>query len=198
MHHAMTKRHNAAKGFTLSELLIALAILGLIATFTIPKVLTSVGEKGNLNVAKEVLASITQAYDVIRSENNGYGSTAIKGAEILNRMNYVETVTSAASTGVRAVACTNLAGETPCIKLHNGAVLQTTRDDTFATQTLGTIAFNIYPDGGASGSSPAPLTALLTNDGRLITGTNVTFGSNEYTVAGGFAAAALPTWFTWG
>ena len=193
----MIKRHNAAKGFTLSELLIALAILGLIATFTIPKVLTSVGEKGNLNVAKEVLSSITSAYDVIRSESNGYGATTITGADILNRMNYVETVTSAAATGVRAVACTNLAGATPCIRLHNGAVLQTTLADTFATQTLGTIAFNVYPDGGAIASSPAPLTALLTNDGRLITGTTLVFGSNTYTVAGGFAAAALPTWFAW-
>jgi hypothetical protein len=112
-------------------------------------------------------------------------------------MNYVETVTSVAATGVRAVACTDLAGATPCIKLHNGAVLQTTLADTFATQTTGTIAFNVYPDGDASTSSPAPLTTLLTNDGRLITGTTLVFGSNTYTVANAFAAAALPAWFTW-
>lgn len=193
----MTTQHKFAKGFTLSELLIALAILGLIATFTIPKVLTSVGEKGNLSVAKEAMASITQAYDAIRSENNGYGSVALTGADVLTKMNYVETVTSAAATGVRAVACTDLSGATPCIRLQNGVVLQTTLADTFATQTLGTIAFNVYPDGGASTSSPAPLTVLLTNDGRLITGTTLAIGGNTYTVAGGFAAAALPSWFAW-
>jgi prepilin-type N-terminal cleavage/methylation domain-containing protein len=193
----MIKRHNAAKGFTLSELLIALAILGLIATFTIPKVLTSVGEKGNLNVAKEVLSSITSAYDVIRSESNGYGATTINGADILNKMNFVQVFSTDVSWPLAATGHVDCVAATPCYQLHSGAVIQTTAADTFATQTLGTIAFNIYPDGGKTTASPAPLTALLTNDGRLITGTNLVFGTNTYTVAGGFAAAALPTWFAW-
>jgi prepilin-type N-terminal cleavage/methylation domain-containing protein len=190
-HHA-----TSTKGFTLSELLIALAILGLIATFTIPKVLTSVGEKGNLNVAKETLSSITSAYDVIRSENNGYGATTISGRNILDRMNFVELFATAGDAGSpRASTC--VTGTTTCILLHNGAILQTTDADVFTTATLGTIAFKVYPDGGGKVASAPALTALLTNDGRLITGTGLTIGGNTYTVADGFAAAALPTWFKW-
>ena len=46
-------------GFTLSELLIALAILGLIATFTIPKVLQSVEQNNRDAVFKETLAALS-------------------------------------------------------------------------------------------------------------------------------------------
>lgn len=52
----------AQKGFTLAELLIALSILGVIATFTIPKVLQS-QQNGKYNtMAKEAIATISQAY----------------------------------------------------------------------------------------------------------------------------------------
>lgn len=48
-------------GFTLAELLIALTILGLIATFTIPKILVS-QQKQTYNVAeKEAIASVSSA-----------------------------------------------------------------------------------------------------------------------------------------
>jgi prepilin-type N-terminal cleavage/methylation domain-containing protein len=38
--HASRKKYSVNKAFTLAETLIALGILGLIATFTIPKVMT--------------------------------------------------------------------------------------------------------------------------------------------------------------
>jgi prepilin-type N-terminal cleavage/methylation domain-containing protein len=46
------------RAFTLSELLIAVAILGLIATFTIPKVLVSVRNTQDKAIAKETVATI--------------------------------------------------------------------------------------------------------------------------------------------
>ena len=47
-------------GFTLSELLIALAILGLIATFTIPKLVDSIQTQGRDAVIKETIATLNQ------------------------------------------------------------------------------------------------------------------------------------------
>ena len=49
-------------GFTLSELLIALAILGLIATFTIPKVLQSTGNQSKEALLKELYASLSEIH----------------------------------------------------------------------------------------------------------------------------------------
>ncbi|HEY9745532.1 MAG TPA: prepilin-type N-terminal cleavage/methylation domain-containing protein [Oculatellaceae cyanobacterium] len=50
-------------GFTLAELLIALSILGLIATFTIPKVLVAQQDMTYRANAKDVAAAISAAYD---------------------------------------------------------------------------------------------------------------------------------------
>jgi Tfp pilus assembly protein FimT len=49
-------------GFTLAELFIALGILGMIATFTIPKVLQT--QQGNQyrSAAKETAAMVSEAY----------------------------------------------------------------------------------------------------------------------------------------
>ena len=52
------------QAFMLSELLIALAILGLIAAFTIPKVLQNAGQTNEQALLRETLASIDEiAYD---------------------------------------------------------------------------------------------------------------------------------------
>ena len=45
-------------GFTLSELLIALGILGVIATFTIPKILNSQANSQKTAVFKEAIATV--------------------------------------------------------------------------------------------------------------------------------------------
>src|ERR1051325_8786269 len=51
--------NRALKAFTLAELLIALAILGVIATFTIPKVLQAMQDNQRKAVFKEVIASLS-------------------------------------------------------------------------------------------------------------------------------------------
>lgn len=60
----MQKYLRKKSGFTLSELLIALALLGLIAAFTIPKVLQSVDDRARKARFKEAIAAIHLAcYD---------------------------------------------------------------------------------------------------------------------------------------
>lgn len=51
-------------GFTLAELLIALFILGVIATFSIPKVLQSQNNTKRIAVFKETIAAFSEAYYV--------------------------------------------------------------------------------------------------------------------------------------
>ena len=68
-------------GFTLSELLIALAILGLIATFTIPKVLNSTDTASKQAVFKETLGMLSEIqYEAVQTGqfNNDFFRSKIK------------------------------------------------------------------------------------------------------------------------
>lgn len=86
------RKSRIAIGFTLAELLIALGILGVIATFTIPKVLSAQQETQKKAIAKEVASMITGAYQLY-VKDNGY-STSISGASLVPYLNYVRIDTS--------------------------------------------------------------------------------------------------------
>jgi prepilin-type N-terminal cleavage/methylation domain-containing protein len=160
-------------GFTLAELLIALAILGVIATFTIPKVLQSTTSGQNTAVAKEAASMISGAFSAYQM-NNQIAATTTAGV-LTQFMNYVKTDTATNVNGMAAdCAALNTSG---CLVLHNGAYLQYDGDSSFnadADATLETsdhIIFNVDPDGGTGTSGPATeITFVLFSNGRLTTG----------------------------
>ena len=73
------------KGFTLSELLIALAVLGVMATFTIPKLLHNNQAANRKAVFKEVISILAQTTVAAVSENLGPQDYA---SYLVNRLNY--------------------------------------------------------------------------------------------------------------
>lgn len=73
------------QAFTLSELLIALAILGLIATFTIPKVLQNVESNQKKAVFKETFAALSEI--VYEGCISGAMDATNAGPYILNKLN---------------------------------------------------------------------------------------------------------------
>ena len=60
----------ALKAFTLSELLIALALLGLVAAFTIPKVLQSADSQFRDTSFKETIGILAQAFQNFQNSSN--------------------------------------------------------------------------------------------------------------------------------
>ena len=86
--------------FTLSELLIALAILGLIATFTIPKVLQSVGNGSRTAIFEESVAALSElTYEgVLNGEFGSPGALTPVASFYVNRLNGSIVCASNAST----------------------------------------------------------------------------------------------------
>jgi prepilin-type N-terminal cleavage/methylation domain-containing protein len=184
------------QGFTLSELLVSLAVLGLIAAFAIPKVLTAVNEAGVKAVGKEAISMVSSSFDSLRADSNGFLPKSTTAAQLVSKMNYV-----------------SLTGAAPAVMtLHNGGTLSYNVDDSFVgNATLdGSIVFNIDPDGAGNSG---PISVLLGYDGRVwiadeayaagAGSTPSTFNA-QYNQAGNIAltapaatAGADTTWFSW-
>lgn len=175
------KRFYPSQGFTLAELLIALAILGVIATFTIPKVLFTANSGQNTAVAKEAASMISGAYTAYALENGSAASGTTAGV-LTPYMNYVAVDNTATAYSFGA-GCN--AANTVCLKLHNGGVLRYASNNSFGgTATTNAIYFNIDPDGTGSAT---PATFVLYFNGRLTTAANQD---------GSTATANAPTTYT--
>ncbi len=125
-------------GFTLAELLISLAILGVIATFTIPKILNSQQEARKKAVFKETLATLSNlSYAGARDGN--ITSAATEWSYVLNNLNYAKIC----DTSINAQGCWApvLAGNTYGFVLHNGAAIISFNAAPFPNESL-TIDWN--------------------------------------------------------
>jgi prepilin-type N-terminal cleavage/methylation domain-containing protein len=183
---------NRSKGFTLAELLIALAILGVIATFTIPKVLTSTGTAQFKAVAKETASIISGAYQDYAMNYAVSTSMAPTIAGLLANVNYVSTSTAAtAATGLPA-ACT----ATTCVVLHNGAIMQWATTNTFGG-TTGYLAFNVDPDGTKSASTTDIVSFGLFYNGALKDQANLGSATQGGTALTLSSNTTNPSWFNW-
>lgn len=186
-------------GFTLAELLIALAILGIIATFTIPKVLQTNQDNKYKATAKEAAALIGQAYQVYL-QDNGY-STEMVGTDLTPYINYVrghsglidDTQTDASNT------CNSVPYE--CFQLHNGGVLILHNAYSFdGTTSLNAIPIKFDPDGVYGGTTDGPGKAVgffLYYNGRISDRGSIPAGTLNSGTSYGPAPAKNPPWFSW-
>lgn len=198
--NGLNLRKNNLKGFTLAELLIALAILGIIAVFTIPKVLTNTRDQTQNSMAKEAVSMISQAYQNYRLNNNN-AVTGIGIPELTQYMNYVaiDTVSTIDRTyNAATVTCSNTY---PCLRLHNGAkLLYSTAEPFDGTGPLHSIYFYFDPDGVSNPSTTGPgksVLFFLYAKGRVTTyeeiETNTIAGGGTYNPTAG----TTPPWFSW-
>ncbi len=205
----MQRNVRSQSGFTLAELLISLAILGVIATFTIPKILSSYQNSQNVAEAKEVAAMISAAYQ--QAQLAGIVNANTKPSDLTPYMNYVSYDTSGTLvdahpnwSGFAGSGRNACSASTPCVKLHNGGVLWFYDPDRMGgTSALHVVMIAFDPDNVTSGSaSDGPSKSVqfalyyngyITTRGRTKTGTCHSGGC-------GMANPDLtldPAWFTW-
>ena len=199
MNTTVLKKHknNYAIGFTLAELLIALAILGVIATFTIPKILDSGQSSRNKAVAKEMASMIAGAYTSYKQQISPISTTT--AGTITQYMNYVSATTVAQYGGASTPAdgsnppqdCSAGSGVV-CLVLHNGGIMEVDTDQSFGgtSNTVNGWHMNADPDG--TGNSAGYVTFIMYFNGRLTTGA-VAKTEGTYTAS---ASGGTLTWNT--
>lgn len=194
-------------GFTLAELLIALLILGVIATFTIPKVLQVKQASAYQSQAKEVAGMLTSALQMYQFKNGShqYPSTA----DLTPYMNYV--AEDDANDIDHVPYATNIdcaGGSFTCLKLHSGGMLAFYDNDAFcATSNETAIRFIYDPNGTYSGATQAPDKSVafwLYNNGKIgtygsIEDTYYTYNGSGTACTGNDVHSDLldPSWFSW-
>ncbi|MEB3286156.1 MAG: prepilin-type N-terminal cleavage/methylation domain-containing protein [Vampirovibrionales bacterium] len=172
------------KGFTLAELLIALAILGVIATFTIPKVLTAQANSKNNAIAKEA-ATLSGAFEAYKMDNPIDPAT-FYSADLTPYINYVKFYTGTIDddSGVSETCAPGNNWYTHCLVLHNGAILILNDQHDAAEETPDGIWSALDIDGSYNGEPS--LWFVIYMNGRLST--------NEVHTNG---ATPDPPWFSW-
>lgn len=166
-------------GFTLAELLIAIAILGIIAVFTIPKVLNSSQNEEWNSTAKEVAGAISSAFSTYQLENTVTSNTSPK--DLTQYFNYVSIDTSSIIDNIPVVGGTRSCSDSkPCLKMHNGGIVQFNDTDFSST---GFVRIWFDPDGINSGNEDT-VNFILYPSGRL-------------TTAAVINPLMDPAWFSW-
>lgn len=190
-----------AKGFTLSELLVSLAILGVIATFTIPKVLQAQQNSAYKSKAKEAVEMVSSAYQIYRSKNTVGSLTSFHDmTPYVNYVRFTNALTPMDGPPSQApVNCGTAVQTFPCIILHNGAVLRyrAITGSFGGTATTNAIWFMLDPD-GIENNDPADgksFTFYLYTTGRVVDSPNVLPGTRD--ASGLLSAVANPAWFDW-
>ena len=182
------------KGFTLAELLIALAILGVIAAFAIPKVLQNQQNGTYKAIAKEAAGTVSAAYVVYQRQNTVTAST--KASDLLPYLNYVSLSTSGlqlddpVDVGAGNPATCGTSFYDFCLRLHNGALLVLNNSNgtyNFAQPPPNDIMwFMLDPDGKFTGTSDPSFWFGIHKNGQLTTWGVVTGNSS-----------LDPSWFSW-
>jgi prepilin-type N-terminal cleavage/methylation domain-containing protein len=160
-----------SKGFTLAELLIALGVLGIIATFAIPKILNAQQAEKSNAVAKETIGAIATAYQNYKLAHPSANPTSTTAIDIAQYLNYLFVDTTSDLDATEQNTDYPCVSAEPCYRLHNGSVLLATYSNFCDTSSHTFLSFLLDPDGVYSGDITGPSKSIRINlyyNGRII------------------------------
>ena len=187
-------------GFTLAELLICIAILGVIAVFTIPKIIVYQQNQQNVVIIKETVAAMAGAYQAYQINNTVTNNTGIR--DLTPYINYTA-ITSTNTIDDVTTSTTISCGTPKCLKLHSGAYILYWPSDFFNGNTnLNGVPFLVDPDGhvtdGTTNGPGKSIMFFLYRNGKIRD--RGTIDSNTIYSSGGSwspDSTKMPSWFSW-
>lgn len=198
----MKRLYHRKIGFTLAELLVALGVLSIITTFTIPKVLYAQTDYKYKAMGKEAAGMISQALMIHKL--SGLQAENTRPRDLLTYMNYVSLDTSSSIDDHYTAGSLTCSADNPCIHLHNGGVLAAKGQFCYhfgGTGPVNLIEFVFDPDGQVTdGTTNGPGKAVqfeLYYNGGLTTRANSKDGSTCSLGPVGSDPTADPPWFSW-
>lgn len=190
----------------MAELLISLAILGVIATFTIPKVLNSSTNKEKSAIAKEAAAMVSEAYKTYQIDNTISQNFLLM--DLTPYLNYISVDTVSLIDHRNNAAFFDCSGTNrACYRLHNGAMLMFSTICFGGDLNIAAIPFSVDPDASYSGLTTGPgksVEFFIYGNGRLTTVEHI-LATTVYASAPACTglvnrtpvANADPEWFSW-
>lgn len=186
-------------GFTLAELLIALAILGVIATFTIPKILMSQQNSQYNATAKEVAAMIAGAYQ--SASLTGDLRSSFTAGSFSQYMNYLSVDTASTIDNVNEQTTSSCNTDGPCLNLHNGGKLLLWNQGFGGTNVTNAVFFQFDPDGrvtdGTTNGPGKSVKLALYYNGLITSRANILVGTTTSASSYPAQPTADPLWFQW-
>jgi prepilin-type N-terminal cleavage/methylation domain-containing protein len=196
-----TKSSQPSPGFSLVEVLITLGLIGILAAFTVPKVLGSPNstQSSKYNaVLKDGANAVLAAYEQYRLTNTNVPST-FSMAALTPYLNYVKldtTILIDSEQGGTSLNCADTNQQ--CLLLHNGGILwhQKTNVQFGGTSDTNAIYFLFDPDGKYSNTTNGPGKSVrlqLYRDGRITTIGTARTNSVTYEWGNWYTYNAIPT-----
>ena len=142
-------RPGFSPGFSLVEVLITLAIMGLLMVFTIPPLFQTPASNSSSKytaIVRDIAFVVINAYERYKLVNGTVATSTTMGA-FTSYMNYVGTDSSTTIDNVNTLT-TLACGSYTCLKLHSGAKLLYDGTMSFSgTNTTNALRFYVDPDG---------------------------------------------------
>jgi prepilin-type N-terminal cleavage/methylation domain-containing protein len=204
-------------GFSIAEVLICVALIGILAAFTVPPILkgTNTDQTSKYNaMVKGVAVMISTAYERYKAANGGAVPTTMTADNLMPYMSYSSNMASTqqldthAGDGGIASNCTPSNGNQPgnCYGLHNGGALWSDTNSNFGgSTTLNVIYFRFDPnakyDGVVNDAPGMAIQLALYYDGYVKTRGTLRTNSTYYSFSSGTQVENSvgnedPGWFT--
>jgi prepilin-type N-terminal cleavage/methylation domain-containing protein len=196
------------KGITLAEVMVTIAIMGIMAAMTVPKFLTTNGTVQTSNYSKganEFAVAIAAAYQIYVMKNGPVTAFGTVAGDLMQYVNYVTTLPGTSQidqiTGSGAQACNSSVGD-QCYVMHNGAVVYTSTYWVLCDTTRNSYVYYVYDPDGVYGNSTTGISKSvvfdLHADGHVVS-SDYRYGNicaTDTHLSPGWGTNAPPVWYS--